>query len=94
MAKINLEDLEALASSLAVLSNGWGIDVSIAEDSDKASAFDAGYRDGFATGLAALIHAADVHAEGRELNGGAHMHTYECLELLDLFCYLHESEED
>lgn len=94
MAKIKLEDLEALASNLARLSDGWGIDVSIADDSDKASAFNAGYRDGFVTGLATLSHAADVHAEGGELNGGAHKHIYEHLELLDLFCYLAKSEDD
>ncbi len=94
MAKINLEDLEALASNLAKLSNGWGIDVSIADDSDKASGFNAGYRGGFVTGLAVLSHAADVHAEGGELNGIAYKHTYELLELLDLSCYLAGSKED
>lgn len=92
MAKIKLEDLEALASNLAELSNGWSSDS--AKVSEKTDAFCAGYRGGFITGLAALSHAADVHAEGRELNEHASEHTYKSLRWFDLLAYLAGSKED
>lgn len=86
MAKINLEYLTELGSKLSELSDGWGL--SDAQVSEKIDAFCAGYRCGFVTGLAALSHAADVHAEGRELNENASERTYKGLRWMDLFVYL------
>lgn len=94
MAKIKLEDLVELGSKLGGLSKGWGLGVSTLGHSKKACAFNAGYRDGFTTGLAALCHAAKVHAEGGELNESAHERTYGVLEWIVLQAYLAESEED
>ena len=101
MAKIKLEDLEELGNKLAALSREWGLEFDPTRDSKKvrrsllkARAFDAAYRDGFSTGMAALCQAAAVHAEGRELNGGEHGRIYEHLEKLDLINYLDQEDED
>lgn len=94
MAKINLEDLEELGTKLTVLSQEWSLDAPPVVDSDKASTFCAGYREGFFTGVAALCHAAGVNAEGGELDSSAHKRVYEHFEWVGLLDYLREVKED